>query len=246
MLGEKKRFVYVIDEDREARWRRVQQLDDAGLLVQGWATLDEYLAAGPAQRPGVVLVALRTTRTLGALRALLHQIQLPVVAMVENIKVGDAVDLMRRGASDVLGIDAVEGVVLERIAVAAIVDEQRCQTEAEYLKLQQAMQRLTPRERDVLSLLMAGRQNKDIASELDVSLRTVEVHRSRIMRKFEAANGVDLAVKATRMRDLAELALRCDLPATRPVPTTTRVVPSPHGMGRTERTAESRQTLSGD
>ncbi|MFO7763657.1 MAG: LuxR C-terminal-related transcriptional regulator, partial [Wenzhouxiangellaceae bacterium] len=82
--------------------------------------------------------------------------------------------------------------LLERIARAFELDRRRSASETETTEIRRRLERLTPRERDVLRGIVAGKLNKQIADDLDISVRTVELHRGRVLEKLEAANAADL------------------------------------------------------
>ena len=115
-----------------------------------------------------------------------------------------AVKAMQNGAVDFVEKPISDDVVVERIGRALEMDRETASRQATAAEVKTHLDRLTPRERDVFDHMIAGRQNKEIARALDISPRTVEVHRARVMEKMEArslSHLVRMALAAGRVPD---------------------------------------------
>ncbi|RYF27080.1 MAG: response regulator transcription factor [Comamonadaceae bacterium] len=198
--------VYIVDDDsgvREAlawllRSRRVpsESFDSAEAFE---AMLAERAAAGIRQRqPCCLLLDVRMTGMSGL--ALFDKLvergdiaAMPVIFLTGHADVPTAVATVKRGAfdfcekpfSDNLLVDRIQGALA---LSAAHMEERRAQHE-----LQDRLADLTDRERDVMRLVVEGLPNKLIADQLDISVRTVEVHRSRVFDKMQVKSAVELA-----------------------------------------------------
>jgi two-component system response regulator FixJ len=185
--------VFLVDDDPAVLRSTAALLSVRGLKVRTWpsaeAFLDEPERDGPAcllldvRMPG--MSGLELQRQLGRSQAVL-----PVIIMTGHADVPMAVEAMRAGAIDFIekpfAADALFKSV-ERAFQLLREGPQERDPEAE-----EALARLTERERDVLELLVRGHTNKSIAYQLDISQRTVEVHRARIKEKLKARGLADL------------------------------------------------------
>jgi two-component system response regulator FixJ len=116
----------------------------------------------------------------------------PVIVMTGHADVPLAVEAMKVGAIDFLEKPFRDDRLLEVVRFALLCDEQSIQKSQELLRTQARLQGLSQRERQVLDGLVAGKANKAIAHELNISPRTVEIHRANVMAKMEAKNLPDL------------------------------------------------------
>ena len=106
---------------------------------------------------------------------------------------------MKGGAIDFVEKPFNEQMMLERIQLSILEDARLRQKRAQRERAQARLQSLTPREHQVMDLVILGRSNKEIARELDISPKTVEVHRSHVMAKMEAHSLAELVVIAERI-----------------------------------------------
>ncbi len=198
------RIVYVVDDDPAVRRSLERLLVAADFRVVSYATPTEFLDAAAGLPAGCVVLDLRMPEMNGLeMQARLVKMRpdLPIIVVTGQGDVQSAVRAMKAGAVDFIEkpysddslITAVESAVAgsgrsgetdERAAVAAL------------------FRTLSPRERQVLEGLMAGRSNKVIAYDLNISVRTVEVHRARMMDRL----GVRQLAEAVRIAILAKLA----------------------------------------
>jgi two-component system response regulator FixJ len=113
-------------------------------------------------------------------------LNVPVVVMTGHADIPLAVEAMKAGAIDFLEKPFREDRFLEVVRFALVCDEKSVRKNQELLRTQARLQSLSQRERQVLDGLVAGKANKMIAHELNISIRTVEIHRSNVMSKMEA------------------------------------------------------------
>jgi two-component system, LuxR family, response regulator FixJ len=197
------RTVYVLDDD-EAVLRSLERLLSSGNFEPvTFERADQFLAAAAGFKPGCVLLDIRLPGMDGLeVLTQLAQIRsdLSVIIVTAQGDVQTAVRAMKAGASDFLEkpysdhalLGAIEATLSKDLSIA----RDRDVTDAV-----RRVARLSPRERDVLDRLMAGRPNKLIAYELGLSVRTVEVHRARMMDRL----GVRQLSEAIRLGVMARL-----------------------------------------
>ncbi len=118
---------------------------------------------------------------------------LPVIFLTGHADVPTAVDAVKRGAFDFCEKPFSDNVLVDRIEQALAQSAQMLQAQAQEARLHTRLTELTERERDVMRLVVEGLPNKLIADQLDISVRTVEVHRARVFDKMEVKSAVELA-----------------------------------------------------
>ena len=180
--------IFVVDDDDAVRDSLCTSLAASGYRSEGYESGPAFLAADVGGRPGCVLVDVRMPGMDGLelqqqLRT--REIGLPVIFMTGFGEVALAVQAMKAGAVDFVekpfSLDVLKDCIGRALARGA-TSQRRA---AEAAQARERLARLTPRERDVLRLLVAGKPNKIIAHELAISPRTVEIHRARVMDKVE-------------------------------------------------------------
>jgi two-component system response regulator DctR len=116
----------------------------------------------------------------------------PVIFLTGHADVPTAVDSVKRGAFDFCEKPFSDNALVDRIEQALVLSQERLITRTQQVFLQSRLSELTERERDVMRLVVEGLPNKLIADQLDISVRTVEVHRSRVFDKMEVKSAVEL------------------------------------------------------
>jgi two-component system response regulator FixJ len=117
---------------------------------------------------------------------------MPVIISTGYAEVPTAVRALKTGAIDFIEKPFSDDVLLERIRQALAVDRQRRDEYARRADAEARFQQLTPREREVMELVIAGKANKVIAADLNLSPKTVEVHRANLMKKMEVDSVAEL------------------------------------------------------
>ena len=200
--------VYVVDDDKSVRdglaWLLRSRRLPSESFVSGEA-FDAHLIQGfEVRSPSCVLLDVRMNGLSGLVmfekliaRGLLPT--LPVIFLTGHADVPTAVDSVRRGAFDFFEKPFSDNALVDRIEQALAQSATALQALAQTSGMQARLDGLTERERDVMRLVVAGMSNKLVADQLDISVRTVEVHRARVFEKI----GVKLAVElANSLRSL--------------------------------------------
>jgi FixJ family two-component response regulator len=197
------RTIYVVDDDAGVRRSLEQLLNAEGFAVMSFASAAAFLDVAPRLLPGCVLLDIRMPEMDGLeLHVRLRDlgVALPVVIMTGHGDVPMAVKSMKAGAVDFLEKPYSDTDLLGAIETA--LRRGGSEGDRDVIEAARLIASLSPREREVLDALTSGRPNKLIAFDLGISVRTVEVHRSRMMRRLgvrQFAEAVRIAVLATRL-----------------------------------------------
>ena len=197
------RTVHVVDDDVGVRRSLERLLDAAAFQVISYETPFAFLEVAPNLAPGCALLDVKMPDMDGwELRVRLLQCNppLPVIVITAQGDVQCAVRAMKAGAVDFIEKPYNDDVLLNAIE-AALGRADRADLGCESAEAAERIGTLSPREREVLAALVAGRPNKVIAFDLGISVRTVEVHRARMMERL----GVRQFAEAVRLAVLARL-----------------------------------------
>jgi RNA polymerase sigma factor (sigma-70 family) len=188
--------IYIVDDDEAVRDSLITLLEARGYRTQAFATAEAFLESGAAPSLSGCLLLDVNLPGVGGL-SLLQQIaqispNLPVLMMTGMGQVATAVQAMKAGAMDFLE-KPLDADTLFALVDRALAASARATASAEQHSRARAwLDRLTPRERSVFDRLAQGKTNKQIAAELKISPRTVEIHRANLMDKLEATSVSDL------------------------------------------------------
>jgi two-component system response regulator FixJ len=187
--------VYIVDDDPAIRDALGSLLTDAGLQVQCYADGDAFLATSLQRRPACVLLDVALPGMNGyevqeALNA--RGLLIPVIYLTGHGDVPMAVKAMQAGAVDFLQKPVRRVELLKRIRRALEIDARHHQEEEAERQARRDYASLSPREQEVMALVVAGMSSKEIARQLGVSDRTVHTHRAHVMLKMQAANVAEL------------------------------------------------------
>jgi RNA polymerase sigma factor (sigma-70 family) len=191
--------VFVVDDEVSVRRSLTRLLHSAGWNVEAFASADDLLQRLPTG-PGCVLLDVQMPGTNGLElqdRMAEAGIRLPVVFLTGKGDIPMSVQAMKRGAVDFLVKPVDEDALFQALEHA--ISRQTAEASVQHLQdsIKARLARLSDREREVLELVIKGRRNKQIASDLGIVEKTVKAHRGRIMDKMEA-------------RTIAELVHLCD------------------------------------
>ena len=192
-------IVYIVDDDEMVRDSLALLLQAAGYEVRAFESGESFLGSAPENSGACLLldVAMPGMSGLEVQEELLRRnIRLPVVFLTGHGDVPTAVRAVKAGAVDFLQKPFGGKALLARVAEVEARDHERSRIAAQVAVVMARYDSLTPRERDVMALAATGRPNKEIARELGISYRTVEIHRGRLMHKMGAASVVELAEMA--------------------------------------------------
>ena len=195
--------VFVVDDDKAVRESLRWLLESVGLRVQTFATADEFLGRHDAAAAGCLVVDLRLPGMSGLdLQDALQRkgIRVPVIMISGHGDVPVAVRAMKGGAMDFIEKPFSDQVLLDRVRDAVEMDRKFRELDRQRVEVTHRLGMLTPREREVMQLVVEGKLNKQIAAELGLSHKTIEVHRAHVMEKMQA----DSLAKLVRMAMIAE------------------------------------------
>ena len=187
--------VFVVDDDEAVCKSLVWLIGSVGLAVRAYENADAFLASWTEERPGCLVLDVRMPGMSGLeLQDALARrgSSLPVIIITGHADVPMAVRALKAGAVDFIEKPFNDQVLLDRIQDAVKRSQAAFAEQARRALVQALLARLTPRERQVAELVAAGKPNKVIAFELDLSMKTVEVHRHNVMDKLEVASVADL------------------------------------------------------
>lgn len=192
--------VFVVDDDAAVRDSLSLLLETAGLPAEAYASAEAFLAALHSDRSGCIVLDVRMPGMAGpALQTELARrgVRLPIIFLTAHGDVPTSVQAMKAGAVDFLTKPVNGALLLDRVHAAMERNAEERQRETAQRALRERLTGLTEREREILALAVAGQPNKEIARQLGISYRTVEVHRSRILLKTGAGSLIELARLAT-------------------------------------------------
>lgn len=194
--------VYVIDDDASVRDGLDDLLRSVGLTVKTFGSTRDFLSGVRPDAPGCIVLDVRLPGTSGLefQRSLMSSgVHLPIIFISGHGDIPMSVQAMKSGAVGFLTKPLHEQALLD--AIQAAVESDRAQRDDANVvaELRQRFDSLTSREQEVLTLVVAGRMNKQIAGDLELSENTVKVHRSQITRKMRARSLVDLVRIADRL-----------------------------------------------
>ncbi len=192
--------VFIVDDDDAVRRFLSGLIESVELRVEAFASARDFLEAYEPGRPGCLVLDVRMPGMSGLelQRELAEQaIDLPVIILTGHGNVRLAVHAMQAGAIDFVEKPFDNELLLDRIQ-RAVAENIRVDSERiKRIEIAGRVQLLTPREREVLDLVVAGQTNKGVARHLDISEKTVEIHRANVMRKMHAKSLADLVKMAT-------------------------------------------------
>ena len=196
--------VFIVDDDKGVRNSIRELLASVGLRGETYESAHSFLDAFDPERPGCLVLDVRMARMSGlALEAKLAEMgaHLPIVFLSGHGDIPMAVGAIKRGAVDFVQKPYQEQQLLDAINEALRRDAaRRTPRPPDASVVTQRMETLTPREREVMELALQGLPSKAIAKQLDISYRTVELHRSRLLDKLGVSSFVDL-IRLTAGRD---------------------------------------------
>jgi len=196
--------VFVVDDDAAVRKAVALLLKSVSLPVETFESGRDFLDAFDPERPGCLVLDLRMPGPSGLdvqeeLRR--RGSSLPIVFITAHGDVPNAVQAMQAGAVDFIQKPFRDQDLLDRVHKALEIEARTREEGQDRAVLRERLERLTPREREVMARVVDGQANKAIAYDLEVSERTVEIHRSRVMSKMEARSLAELVRMAVRLND---------------------------------------------
>lgn len=188
---ERQPTVFVVDDETDVRDSVSLLVRSVGLAVETFATANEFLEAYSLDHLGCVVLDVRMpgmNRLTAQQQLLKRGIILPVIFISGHGDISMAVRAVRAGALDFLEKPFSDQALLDCVQKAIEMDAENRAHSAAAAEVERNLKMLTPRECEVMERLIEGKVNKIIARELDVSTRTVEIHRSRVLHKMGVSN----------------------------------------------------------
>jgi FixJ family two-component response regulator len=188
-------IVFVVDDDPSVRRSLKRLIRSAGFTVESFASAQEFLDRPRPDIPGCLVLdihmpgvsGLDLQDELGA-----AEVNLPVIFLTGYGTVPASVRAMKAGASDFLEKPVDDGALVDAIHQAVERNRRARLEQTEIREIQGRVESLSPREREVLGLLLTGMLNKQIAFELGTTEKTIKVHRGRVMEKMQAGSMAEL------------------------------------------------------
>lgn len=187
--------VYVVDDDEAVRHSLEMLLSSVSLRVETYENGQTFLDNWDPERPACLLVDLRMPGMSGLeLQQKLVQAghHIPIIFISAHGDISSAVRAMRVGAEEFLTKPFGEEVLLDRVQKAIRQELARRELTQRHEHLRARFETLTPRQREVMEQVAAGKSNKEIARDLNISVKTVELHRGQMMTRMQADSIADL------------------------------------------------------
>jgi FixJ family two-component response regulator len=181
--------IYIVDDDDGMRRALVTLLSTVGFTTAAFSRAAEFLEKFKSDDPGCLVLDIRMPEMSGLeLQQQLNHMgsMLPVIFLTGHGDVPMAVQAMKEGAFEFVQKPFREQHLLDRINHGLQLDAENRKSQARRSEIAKRLDMLTPREREVMSLVVEGEANKVIAIDLGLSERTVEIHRAKVMEKMEA------------------------------------------------------------
>jgi FixJ family two-component response regulator len=192
--------VYIVDDDKAVRDSLAWLLSSVKLRVRAFASADEFLRALDAAPVGCALIDVRMPGTSGLqLQEILRERaeNLAVIIVTGHADVPMAIRAMKAGAADFVEKPFNDQQVVELVSKTMEKSARDLSTIAHRSEVRGRLKTLTARETEVFQGLIAGLPNKTIAADLGLSQKTVEIHRSKVMKKMQARSFAELVAMAT-------------------------------------------------
>ena len=202
-MGEANPSVLVVDDDPEFRDSVSRLLRTIGLETRQFSSVSEFLKADPAEGPACLVLDVRLPGQSGLelqRELIATNRQLPIIFMTAHADVPMSVQAMKGGAIEFLTKPFHDQDLLDAIHLGLERDRGRRQQEAGLAALRERFESLSPREREVVSMVVSGMLNKQIAAQIGTAENTVKVHRSRAMEKMQANSLADLIKMIERLQ----------------------------------------------
>lgn len=194
--------VVVIDDDPSVRKAIARLLQASGLEVTPHASAEEFLSAYNPEIPGCIVLDLAMPGLTGlALQDALasYSYAPPIIFLTGNATINDSVKALKHGAIEFLTKPVDEAVLLNAVHNAIEKDKSDRQKRSEVTRISANLATITPREVEVLSHVISGKLNKQIADELGTVEKTIKVHRARVMEKMQVHSLAELVMHALKV-----------------------------------------------
>ena len=195
--------VFIIDDDRSMRRAIHDLVESIGLRAESFATGEEFLGTGHTGRPSCLVLDVRLPQMSGLdfqRRLAETGMQIPIIFITAHGDIPMSVRALKSGAVEFLTKPFRDQDLLDAIQQALERDGITLKEQAEVHDLQERYRALTAREQEVMTLVVSGMLNKQIASGIGVSEATVKIHRGNVMHKMQPGSVVDLVRMADKLK----------------------------------------------
>jgi FixJ family two-component response regulator len=203
MTSEALPTVFIVDDDRGMRQAIHDLVESVGLRAESFASGEEFLRKKHNSRPSCLVLDVRLPQMSGLdFQRLLAEtgMQIPIIFVTAHGDIPMSVRALKLGAMEFLTKPFRDQDLLDAIQLALERDRIAQKEQVEVHDLQERYHALTAREREVMTLVVSGMLNKQIAYEIGASEATVKVHRGNVMHKMQAASVVDLVRMADKLK----------------------------------------------
>ena len=187
--------VFIIDDDPSARKGITRLVRAAGMNAESFASAGDFLTSGRSDGPGCIVLDVRMPEMTGPeLQEELDRKEycMPIIFLSAHGDVPTTAKAMKKGAVDFLTKPVDKDDLLEAIRISLAKDAEKCAERIENNSLREYFKRLTQREHEIMTYVISGMLNKQIAFELNISEETVKIHRGRVMQKLEIVSVAEL------------------------------------------------------
>ncbi|MCK9394867.1 MAG: response regulator [Methylobacter sp.] len=201
-------LVYLVDDEFSIRDSLTLLIESTGQRIRSFESAEAFLNSYDPEQPGCLLLDVRMPAMTGhelQNELLKRDINIPIIFISGHADIADSAKAFRAGAVDFLEKPFDTAVLLDRINEAIKKDLAFREEFAKKRRIQDRINHLTPREREVLGLIVKSHSNKESAKILNISNRTVDVHRASIMEKMQAEN----------VAELITMVMYCETPSSR-------------------------------
>jgi len=195
--------VFIIDDDRGMRQSIQDLVESVGMRAESFASGEEFLRRKRSNDPSCLVLDVRLPQMSGLdfQRQLAETgVRIPIIFVTAHGDVPMSVRALKSGAVEFLTKPFRDQDLLDAIQQALQRDRAARERQAEIHDLQERYRTLTAREREVMTLVVSGMLNKQIASEIGASEATVKIHRGHVMQKMQAGSVVDLLRMADKLK----------------------------------------------